>query len=57
MLKELVGKLILVVVITSLLGAYMHRNASRNHAILDCMADRGDLHSQAIYNECVEATR
>ena len=57
MLKELVGNLILVVVITSLLGAYMYRNESRNDAILDCMADRGDLHSQAIYNECVEATR
>ena len=57
MLKELAANLILTVVFTALLGAYMYWHSSRLDAIADCMADRGDLHSEAIYNECVEETR
>ena len=57
MFKELAANLILFTVLAVAAGMYMYSYTSRGDAIVDCMAERGDLHSQAIYTECVEATQ
>lgn len=51
--KEYIGYAVLFTVVIALFGGYGWWQSARTNAIIDCMDQKGSVHSEIFYTECV----